>query len=282
MGLEVILISRHELWFLVEIEGMPTLSTDLLAYYRGMTARSLTVVDLETTGHKPPRSRAIEVSVLHASLKDGILHQQTSLINPQVEVPSMITKFTGISQEMVDLAPLSAEVWEQFLPLLSEGVITAHNITFDYPFIQGEYQRLGIPYHRPESEQLCTVKLSRIMLSELPSRKLPDLVQHFQFPVGESHRAEADTIACWLLAERLLKEIYNEDDETVLARFGEQLLPLSEASKFLGCSQKAAGSRLMAAGFEPYVSPRSGAYLFRRSAIEQLYWQSHQLSLPSS
>ncbi len=280
MELEVILISRHELWFLVEIEGMPILSTDLLAYYRSLTARSLTVVDLETTGHKPPRSRAIEVSVLHASLEDGILHQQTSLINPQVEVPSMITKFTGISQEMVDMAPLSAEVWEQFLPLLSEGVITAHNITFDYPFIQGEYQRLGIPYDRPESEQLCTVKLSRIMLSELPSRKLPDLVQHFQFPVGESHRAEADTIACWLLAERLLKEIHNEDDETVLARFGEQLLPLSEASKFLGCSQKAASFRLMAAGFEPYVSPRSGAYLFRRHEIEQLYWQSHQLSMP--
>ncbi|NDJ18794.1 PolC-type DNA polymerase III [Myxacorys almedinensis] len=261
---------------------MPVLSTDLLAYYRGMTGRALTVVDLETTGHKPPRSRAIEISVIQASLKDGILHQQTSLINPGVDVPPMITKFTGIAQEMVDTAPPAEEVWRQFLPLLSQGTITAHNITFDYPFIQGEYKRLGIPYDRPQSERLCTVILSRLMLSELPSRKLPDLVQHFQFPVEESHRAEADTIACWLLAERLLKEIHNEDDETVLARFGEQLLPLSEASKFLGCSQKVANSRLIEAGFEPFVSRRSGACLFRRRAIEQLYWESHQLSIPTS
>jgi DNA polymerase-3 subunit epsilon len=261
---------------------MPVLSTDLLAYYRSMTERMLTVVDLETTGYKPPRSRAIEISVIHASLKDGILHQQTSLINPEVWVPDKITEFTGISQEMVDSAPLSAEVWTTFLTLLSQGVITAHNITFDYPFIQGEYQHLGISFDRPKADQLCTVKLSRLMLSDLPSRSLPNLVQHFQFPVGESHRAEADTLACWLLAERLLKEIHNEDDETVLARFGEQLLPLSEASKILGCSQKEARTRLTDAGFEPYISRRSSAYLFQRSAIEQIYWQSHQLSFPSS
>lgn len=259
---------------------MPVLSTDLLAFYRDLSQRSFTVVDLETTGPKPPRSRAIEVSVIRASLKDGIQHQQTHLINPKVWIPGKITEITGISQDMVDLAPSAEEVWQDYLPLLSQGVLTAHNISFDYPFIRSEYERLGIPFFRSQSERFCTVKFARLMLSELPSRSLPDLVQHFQFPVNESHRAEADTLACWLLVERLMKEIANEDDETVLARFGRQLLPVSEAAKMLGCSQKETKTRLEARGIEPFIAQRSGAFLYRRSAIEQLYWESHQLSLP--
>jgi DNA polymerase-3 subunit epsilon len=259
---------------------MVVLSTDLLAFYRDLSQRSLTVVDLETSGPKPLRCRAIEISVLQGSLKDGIQHQQTHLLNPRVWIPPIITEITGISQEMVDTARSAEEVWHEYLPLLSQGILTAHNIDFDYPFIRSEYDRLGIAYVRSNSERFCTVKLARLMLSELPSRSLPYLVKHFKFPITESHRAEADTLACWLLAERLLREIANEDDETVLERFSQQLLPLSEAARMLGCSQKVAGNRLAAAGVEPYVLERNRAYLFRRGAIEQLYWQSHQLSLP--
>ena len=258
---------------------MPVLSTDLLAFYREMSQRVLTVVDLETSGHKPPRSRAIEVSVLNASLKDGILNQETYLINPGVWLPNIITEITGITQEMVDDAPLPEEVWLKCLPLLEQGMLTAHNVGFDYPFIRSEYARLEIPFYRSKSEQFCTVQFSRLMLSELPSRSLPHLVKHFQFPVGESHRAEADTMACWLLAEMLLKEIANEDDEAVLAKFGQQLLTLSDATKIMGGSQKTARTRLDTAGVEPYISRRTGTHLYRRVDIERLYWERHQLSL---
>ncbi|MBD1823338.1 3'-5' exonuclease [Cyanobacteria bacterium FACHB-DQ100] len=257
---------------------MPTLSTDLLAFYRDICSRPLTVVDLETSGHKPPRSRAIEVSVLNASLKDGILNQETYLINPNVVISPIITNITGISQEMLEDAPAPEEVWLKCLPLLEQGTLTAHNIGFDYPFIRSEYARLGISFYRSKSEQLCTVKLARLMLSELPSRSLPNLVKHFEFPVGESHRAEADTMACWLLAEMLLKQIANEDDETVLTRIGQQLLSLGDAAKIIGGSHKTVRTRMDVAGIEPYVS-RTGAHLYRRIDVERMYWQKHQLSL---
>lgn len=258
---------------------MRILSTDILAFYRNLCSRTLTVVDLETSGHKPPRSRAIEVSVLNASLKDGILNQETYLINPGVSLPPIITEITGITQEMLEDAPPPEEVWTKCLPLLNQGVLTAHNIGFDYPFIRSEYARLGIPFHRSKSEQFCTVRFSRLMLSELPSRSLPNLVKHFQFPVGRSHRAEADTMACWLLAELLLKEIANVDDEVVLARIGRQLLSISDAVKIIGGSQKTARARLDAAGVEPFVSQRTGTHFFRRADVERVYWQRHQLSL---
>jgi DNA polymerase III subunit epsilon len=254
------------------------LSTDLLAFYRDMSQRTLTVVDLETSGHKPPRSRAIEVSVLNANLKDGILSQETYLINPGVFLPPIITNITGITQDMVDTAPPAEEVWMKCLPLLEQGTLTAHNIGFDYPFIRSEYARLGVPFHRSKSEQFCTVKFSRLMLSELPSRSLPNLVKHFQFPVGASHRAEADTMACWLLAEMLLKQIADEDDETVLAKIGQQLLSTSDAAKMIGSSQKTARLKLEQLGAEPYIS-RTGTPFYRRVDVERIYWQKHQLSL---
>ena len=48
------------------------LSTELLNYYRKISTELFTVVDLETTGGKGDRDRIIEISVLQATLKDGI------------------------------------------------------------------------------------------------------------------------------------------------------------------------------------------------------------------
>ena len=246
------------------------LSSDLLANYRQISRQTLTVVDVETSGFKPIAGRVIEVSVLQASLTGGIQHQQTHLINPGVEVPAAITRFTGITQEMVDRATPAAEVWPQYLPLLDTGVLTAHNLSFDYGFLQSEFHQQGISYTRPFSQQFCTVILARLMLPELPSRSLPNLVQHFEFNVGRSHRAEADTLACWLLAELLLTEMLNETDEAMLARFAEQWLPLGDAAGILGCSGKQARSLLYQAGVTPRLVGRQKTAMYQRGAVERV------------
>ncbi|MBW4469555.1 MAG: 3'-5' exonuclease [Stenomitos rutilans HA7619-LM2] len=262
----------HTLPFCLSVfEALPVLSTDLLAFYRRVSQQSFTVVDVETTGHRASGGcRVIEVSVLHATLAEGILHQQTHLVNPQVPVPAMITRFTGIDQAMVDQASLAEEVWHSYLPLLNTGILTAHNLAFDYAFLCAEFDQLGIEFSRSPAEQLCTVILARLMLPDLPSRSLPDLVKHFQFPVGHSHRAEADTIACWLLAERLLTEVQNEPDEVLLKRFVQQWLPLGDAAALLGCSGKQARSRLEKAGVFPKFVGRHKTPMYQRGRVERV------------
>ncbi len=257
------------------------LSTDLLNFYREISQQSLTVVDVETTGKRPPKRRVIEVSVLQASLQHGIKTQKTQLINPELPIPPSITQITGIDQAMVETAPVAAAVWPDYWPLLNTGVLTAHNLAFDYSFLRAELANLDIEFSRPPEQRLCTVILARLMLPELPSRRLPDLVKHFKFPVAESHRAEADTIACWLLAQRLLKEIQTEADEVLLARFAQQWLPLKEAAKILTCSEKAAQVKLAQAGVEPRPAQRSGPVMYQRGAVEAVFWQhqGQQLSL---
>ncbi len=264
------------------LEFITVLSTDLLFFYRQVSHQVLTVVDVETTGHHPNSSRVIEISVLQATLESGIHHQQTHLINPQVSVPPSITQFTGISQEMVAQAPLAADVWQDYLPLLNTGTLTAHNLSFDYGFLQSEFRHLDIGFTRPISEQLCTVILARLMLPDLPSRSLPNLVKHFDFPIATSHRAEADTLACWLLAKLLLTEIQTESDETLLDRFAKQWLSLRDAAAILGFSTQQARAALKRSHVKPRLVGQYRTPQYQRGEVEQLFRESqssNQLSL---
>ncbi|MEO1132148.1 MAG: 3'-5' exonuclease [Cyanobacteria bacterium J06639_1] len=244
-------------------------SRALLKRYQDLATELLTVVDVETTGSRAGSDRVIEISVLQARVGKEVVHQQTHTLNPGVPVPYRITQFTGITQAMVDEAPASDTVLPDYLPLLTEGVLTAHNLQFDYGFLQQEYQRLGVTFARSPASQFCTVKLSRLMLSHLPSRSLPKLVQHFRFDVGPSHRAEADTLACWLLADMLLTELLNESEADLLARFAQQKIAIDTAARMLGCSPEEAYLQLDRASIQPLYTNRRGTAFYRREAVEQ-------------
>jgi DNA polymerase-3 subunit epsilon len=111
------------------------------------------------------------------------------------------------------------------------------------------------------------------MLPDLPSRSLPDLVKYFQFSVGKSHRAEADTLACWLLAKHLLTEILNEPDQELLDRFARQWMPLKYAAQLLGCSQLEGRSRLAKIPSRFVGRGTSGTWMYRRGDVEQVFYE---------
>ncbi|MEN9221727.1 MAG: exonuclease domain-containing protein [Thermostichus sp. BF3_bins_97] len=248
-----------------------------MQHYRRLCDQTLTVVDVETTGSCTPGQRVIEISLLKASLEQGILDHRAWLLNPDIPIPPAIVRLTGITPEMVAQGSDPAVLWPDLQAALQTGVLTAHNLAFDYGFLQLEYERLGIRFVRPKTEQFCTVQLARLMLPDLPSRSLPALVEHFQFPLEgplvaggkRSHRAAADTLACWLLAERLLQQVCGEPEEQVLARFGRQWIPVSQAAQILGCSTRQARAQMETAGLMARTG-RSGAYLYRRDEVEAL------------
>lgn len=250
--------------------GIPVLATDLLNHYRQISQQPLTIIDVETTGSTARNARVIEISLLQASLSDGILHHQTDLVNPEVWIPPDITQLTGITRAMVATAPLSSEIWPQYQTRLNQGILTAHNLSFDYGFVQMEYQNLGLAYVCPPHRQFCTVKLSRLLLSELPSRSLPSLVNHFQLPIDTSHRAEADTLACWLLAKHLLTRVQNDSDEELLDRFSKEWLSLAKVAKLWQCQPEQAWQRLDQAKAPWRYSRSAQTYSYPRGAVERL------------
>ncbi|MGF1535907.1 MAG: PolC-type DNA polymerase III [Elainellaceae cyanobacterium] len=259
------------------------LSVDWLHYYRRLANGLFVVVDLETTGGDCQRDRITEVSVLRASLKSGIQEQKTHLINPGVDIPEKIVHLTGITPEMVADQPTAEQVLPQCRAWLERGVLVGHNIAFDYGFLRAAFARQGRPFHKSSALQLCTVQMARLMLADLPSRRLPKLVKHFKFDVGASHRAAADAQACWMLLEMLLTDIQTKRDKTLLQRFRQEWIPLKVAARLLNCSCED-GFGLMAKADIPHrLSGRSThkTPMYRRGHVEDLVCsqQGIQLSL---
>jgi len=179
-------------WALVsEVRGSPFLEDCAFA-----------VVDVETTGMRaagPDRITDIAVVLVHGARRELVFE---SLVNPGVPIPPRIAALTGITDEMVRKAPDFCEVADQVLGVLAGRVFVAHNARFDWGFVTAEVRRardLSVMATR-----VCTVRLARRLLPELPSRSLDSLSYHFALENQARHRAAGDALVTAQLLERLL------------------------------------------------------------------------------
>ena len=69
----------------------------------------------------------------------------------------------------------------------------AHNVDFDARFLRGRLEAEGV--HTPWWPTLCTVRLSRRLLSEQESFRLDALADGLGIPMGRPHRATSDADA---------------------------------------------------------------------------------------
>lgn len=190
---------------------------------KGKTDRLYAIVDLETTGGRASRDKITEIAIV---LHDGqqILDQFESLVNPECPIPYGITELTGITQEMVADAPKFYEIAKKVVEMTEGAIFVAHNVRFDYSFLQEEFRRLGFTFTR---KHLCTVRLSRKAFPGLPGYGLGKLIKHFNIQVADRHRAMADTLATVELFERILAQQDNQEHVYSLVNLGmrESLLP---------------------------------------------------------
>ncbi len=157
---------------------------------------SFIVVDVETTGMDPSNDRITEIAMLR--VRGSVLEDEFStLVNPLVTIPANITRITGIDNLMVRDAPPAREIAPTVRQFLGEHIFTAHNAAFDWGFVSQTLRRetgLEIANH-----QLCTVKLSRRILPQLPSKSLGVVAQHLEIRIPERHRASGDAYATALV-----------------------------------------------------------------------------------
>jgi DNA polymerase III subunit epsilon len=159
------------------------------------------IVDIETTGGTAAKERITEIAIV---LHDGekVVDTYETLLNPERSIPYNITRITGISDEMVADAPRFYEVAKKIVQFTEGAIFVAHNVRFDYSFVQAEFQRLGYAYTR---KQLCTVRLSRKAFPGLSSYALGNLITHFRLKVNARHRAMADAAATAEIFEKILR-----------------------------------------------------------------------------
>lgn len=151
------------------------------------------MVDVETTGGSAAQGhRVTEVAAVRVSA--GVITETYStLVNPGRSIPSMIVSLTGITDEMVRGAPRFHEVAPRVTEVLRGRVFVAHNAGFDWGFLCAEMDRAT--GRRLAGRQLCTVRLARKLLPELPSRSLDALALYFGLEIEARHRALDDAIA---------------------------------------------------------------------------------------
>jgi DNA polymerase III epsilon subunit family exonuclease len=153
---------------------------------------NFTIIDIETTGLSKHSDKITEIAA--ARVRDGkVVDSFQTLVNPEMHIPSFITKLTGITNSMVADAPKIHEVLEGFVSFLGKDTFVAHNATFDFGFLAHNLQK----HHGHElcNEKLCTRKLANRLVPELPRKRLGDLCEHFNVENEAAHRAMGDVNA---------------------------------------------------------------------------------------
>ncbi|MFN9205236.1 MAG: PolC-type DNA polymerase III [Gemmatimonas sp.] len=185
------------------------------------------VVDVETTGTRTAMGdRVTEIAI--ARVEGGAITDVfAQLVNPERPIPPYITALTHITQDMVRDQPLFRDVADEVRRRLQGAVFVAHNAAFDWRFVAAELRRVtGDELAGPS---LCTVRLAKALLPDLPRRSLDHVTRYFGIEIEARHRAAGDAVAtahalCRLLhlAEREGIRTWAELDGLVSTRSGRR------------------------------------------------------------
>ncbi|WP_455025218.1 3'-5' exonuclease [Oribacterium sinus] len=157
------------------------------------------VFDVETPNRKNNRISAIGITVVE---EGKISKEFYSLVNPEADFDYFNVKLTGISKSGVKDAPTFPELWQQIEPLFSDGMLVAHNASFDMNVLKNCLLDYEIDW-KPYARYLCTVKMGRSLFPDR-SHKLNMVCEHFGIPLNH-HRADSDSRACAEILLRYLK-----------------------------------------------------------------------------
>ena len=158
------------------------------------------IIDIETTGQASMTGKITEIAIyIHNGFE--IIDSYTSLINPECYIPGFITDLTGINNDMVKSAPKFYEIARKIVEITQDKVFVAHNVSFDYKFIQAEFKQLGYDYQR---KTMCTVRMGRKYLPGHRSYSLGKLCDELGITVNGRHRAAGDALATVKLFEMIM------------------------------------------------------------------------------
>jgi DNA polymerase III epsilon subunit family exonuclease len=176
-----------------EIEDLPLNEIDFV------------VLDVEAITGKAIPTRMIELAASRARAGE-IREEFQTLVNPDLPLPRFISALTGITDDMLIVAPGFADIADAWLMFAGHSVLVAHNSHFDLNLLNQEIARV-FPGSRMSNPELCTVQLARRVAPSLENHNLDSLADHFGIEIKERHRAAGDARATAQILLRLLDEL---------------------------------------------------------------------------
>lgn len=166
-----------------------------------------TVIDIETTGLSPKWDEIIELGAIRYRDRKPVAEYDT-LVKCSYPLDSFITNLTGITNEMMEDAPLIADVIKDFYDFVGNDIVIGNNVSFDINFIYDAcIKYLDTPF---SNDHINTIRFSRKLFPELPSRRLTYVCDALNIPTDGAHRALRD---CELTNEIYCRMLSMIDDQ---------------------------------------------------------------------
>lgn len=180
---------------------------------------TFSVIDVETSGLSTRRHRVLQIALVRV---DGaaIVDEWTSLVRlrwPWQRVGPR--RVHGISRATLRGAPAADAVLSEFADRVAGTVVVAHNIRFDWPFVDRAASRARVSIDAPH--RICTLQMSRRLDPDRElSHRLADLCERYDVSNERPHDALYDARATALVLPHLLRA-HEIATEASLAEFYE-------------------------------------------------------------
>ena len=195
---------------------------------------SYVCVDVETTGLNAKEEKLIEIGAVKV-INGEIVDTFQTFLQPGRPIGARIEALTGITDKMLEGAPLPAEVMPKFGDFCGNLPLLGHNLIFDYSFLKKGMINEKLSF---EKDGIDTLRIARRFLTELPSRKLEFLCQHFGIE-HTAHRALGDAMATHTLYGLLCELFYEKAaEETPNVFLAKALLYNVKKEQAITISQK--------------------------------------------
>lgn len=195
--------------------------------------KPLVIFDLETTGLDLVKDRVIQLSYIKV-FPDGKEVRGDELVNPEMNIPDLITQLTGISNDDVKDKPTFKQLAKKIEDVFKGSDIAGFNSNyFDVPLLAEEFLRAGIDF---DFSKACLIDACTIF-KKMERR---NLAAAYKFYCGrkmeedfEAHRADQDTEATYRVLMGELDKYApgaNEDPEKVLENDMQMLADFSKTN----------------------------------------------------
>ena len=162
------------------------------------------VFDTETTGFDPAKGdKLVEIGAVELinHVPTGRTYHQ--YINPERDVPEEVVKVHGLTNEFLDSYPNFEKIAQEWVDFVGDdGILVAHNATFDMNFINYQLKELGFETYSND-RVIDTLEIAK---AKFPGQRNNLDVLCKRFGIDNSKR----TFHGALLDAELLAEVYLE------------------------------------------------------------------------
>ena len=167
------------------------------------------IFDIETTGLDPFEDKIIEIGAV--KIKNGKkVGKFSELINPEIKIPAEISNITNITDDMVKNSRTIDKVLPEFIEFCKDSIVVAHNARFDVGFIKQKAKNYNLEF---DNSVMDTLFMAQTLLTDLKRFGLSNLVNYFNIPLEEHHRAYEDAKATGEVFIRLVRKILDMEIE---------------------------------------------------------------------